>query len=109
MNAIEKIKVKLSASPDVRYSERLNEIKVHPRDRSGFKVGLQITTGGYTVHFDGWHEEFTSEDEALDCVAFGLSTKCRLAIVLRGNMPTKWIVEGFENGTWTPSANTLNI
>jgi hypothetical protein len=51
---------------------------VHPRDRSGFTVGLRITPSGFTVYFEGWHEEFTSEDEALNCFAFGLSPKCRL-------------------------------
>jgi hypothetical protein len=45
------------AYPDVRYSESAES--------------------GYTVYFEGWPEEFTSEDEALDCFAFGLSPKCR--------------------------------
>ena len=106
MNAIEKIKAKLSAYPDVRYSEHPNQIEVHPRDQSGFTVGLQITPAGFTVHFEGWHEEFTSEEEALDCFAFGLSPKCRLAVVLRGNTPTKWVVEWFEDGDWTPDSET---
>jgi hypothetical protein len=106
MNAIEKIKAKLAAYPDVRYSERPNRIDVHPKDQSGFAVRLQITTSGFTVYFDGWHEEFTSEDEALNCFAFGLSPKCRLAIVLRGYTPTKWVVESFENGAWRPDSET---
>jgi hypothetical protein len=33
MNAIQKIKAKLSAYPDVQYSESAAGIKVHPRDR----------------------------------------------------------------------------
>jgi hypothetical protein len=106
MNAIEKIKAKLSAYPDLRYSERPNQIEVHPRDQSGFTVGLQITPAGFTVHFEGWHEEFTSEDEALDCFAFGLSPNCRLAVVLRGNTETKWVVESLKDGKWTPDSGT---
>ena len=106
MNAIQKIKAKLSAYPDIQYSESADGIVVHPRDRSGFTVGLRITPSGFTVHFEGWHDEFTSEDEALNCFAFGLSPKCRLAIVLRGDTETKWVVEGFENGAWTPDSET---
>lgn len=106
MNAIEKIKAKLSAYPDVRYSETADEIEVHPRDQSGFTVGLRMTPSGFTVRFEGWHEEFTSEDEALNCFAFGLSPECRLAVVFRGGTETKWVVEGFENGAWTPDSET---
>jgi hypothetical protein len=107
MNTIEKIKAKLSAYPDVRYSESADQIEVHPRDPSGFTVGLRITPpGGFTVHFEGWHEEFTSEDEALDCFAFGLSPKCRLAMAFRGDTQIKWVVEAFENGRWTPDSET---
>jgi hypothetical protein len=106
MNAIEKVKAKLSAYPEIRYSEGPDLIEVHPRDPSGFTVGLIIGRRGFTVYFDGWHEEFTSEDEALDCFAFGLSPKCRLAVVVRGDTETRWVVEGFENGAWTPDSET---
>lgn len=106
MNAIQKIKAKLSAYPDVQYSESANGIEVHPRDRSGFTVGLRITPSGFTVNFEGWHDEFTSEDEALNCFAFGLSPKCRLAIFFRGDTETKWVVEGLENGAWAPESET---
>ena len=106
MNTLEKIKAKLSSYPDVRYSESADGIEVHPRDHSGFTVGLRITRPGFTVYFDGWHEEFASEDEALDCFAFGLSPKCRLAVVLRGNTETKWVVQGLENGVWTADSET---
>jgi hypothetical protein len=91
MNAIQKIKTKLSAYPDVQYSESADGIDVHPRDQSGFTVGLRITPSGFTVNFDSWHEEFTSEDEALDCFAFGLSPKCRLAVVFVATQrPSGW-------------------
>jgi hypothetical protein len=100
MNTIEKITVKLSAYPDVQYSESADGIEVHPRDRSGFAVGLRITPSAFTVSCEDWHDEFTSEKETLDCFGVGLSPKCRLAIVFRGDTETKWVVEGFENGAW---------
>ncbi len=106
MTAIEKIKARLSAHPEIRYSEGPNEIDVIPPDSSGFSVGFRIIPTGFTVNFAGWHEEFTSEDEALDCFAFGLSPNCRLAVVLRGNTETKWVVESLTNGKWTPDSET---
>jgi hypothetical protein len=49
MNAIQKIKTKLSAYPEVEYSESASGIEVHPRDQSGFTVGLRITPSGFAV------------------------------------------------------------
>jgi hypothetical protein len=70
MTAIERIKARLSAHPEIKYSEGPNEIDVKPSENSGFSVGFRITPTGFTVNFEGWHEEFTSEEEALDCFAF---------------------------------------
>lgn len=106
MGAIEKIKAKLAKYPGVRYSETPDKIEVHPTDDSGFTVGLVASRSGYTVYFDGWHEEFTSEDDALNCFAFGLSPACRLGVVLRGDTATKWIVEGLQDGQWTQDSVT---
>ena len=106
MNAIDKIKARLAPYADVRYSERENEIEVHPRDPSGFTVALRITAAGFTVYFDGWHEEFESEDEAVNCFGFGLSPSCRLAVTLRGNGETSWTVEGLQDGVWTTDSKT---
>lgn len=106
MTAIERIRARLSAYPEVNYSEGPNEIDVKPSASSGFAVGFRITPQGFTVNFEGWHEEFTDEDEALNCFAFGLSQDCRLAVVLRGNTETKWTVERLEDGTWTADSET---
>jgi hypothetical protein len=106
MTAIEKIKARLSAYPEIKYSEGANEIEVHPSDNLGFSVGFRITPTGFKVNFDGWHDEFTSEDEALACFAFGLSPSCRLAVVFRGNTETKWVVESLKDGKWTPDSET---
>ena len=106
VTAIEKIKAKLSKYPDARYSESLHGISVPPRDRSGFTVGLSVTDGGFTVFFNGWHEEFETEESALNCFAFGLSPDCRLAVSFFGPWEVKWVVEALENGVWTPDSET---
>ena len=58
------------------------------------------------MHFEGWHEEFTSEEDALNYFGFGLSPKCRLRIFYRGGTQTRWVVEGFEDGEWIPDSET---
>src|SRR5208337_912178 len=81
-------------------------ITVEPRDEDGFTVWLSDVGGSYTVGFDGWHEEFDSEQEALKCFAFGLSGDCRLKIVLRGSFAYRWTVESKMNGAWHEDSTT---
>jgi hypothetical protein len=78
MNAIEEIKAKLQKYPDVKYEAGANHIRVFPISANGFQVELTAASNDYTVHFNGWHERFTNAEEAINCVAFGLSTDCRL-------------------------------
>ena len=100
-NPIEEIKDRLAKYPGVRYDADDSQITIHPSDSDGFAVSLYVHKTGFTVAFDdGWHEEFDSETEALECLAFGLSTACRLRVEYRGKTPYRWAVEGFENGQW---------
>ena len=109
MEAIAKIKSKLSSYPEVRYVETRTSIEVLPVDESGFAVSLHIAKGGYTVHFDGWHEDFGAEGEALNCFAFGLSEACRLRVVYRGSTPTKWILEHRKGDSWVTDSEVGRI
>lgn len=106
MDAIEKIRAKLAGYAGVQYLEEPDKIEVRPADETGFAVGLVVAPAGFTVYFDGWHEEFASEKEALECFAFGLSSACRLAVVFRGDRPAKWTVESLNDGQWTPDSTT---
>jgi len=106
VSAIEEIKARLGRVPDVRFTESSTSIDVQPRDEAGFHVGLVLEDDGFVVYFDGWHERFDSEEEALDCFAFGLSDACRLCVVYRGSTPTKWIVESQEDGAWVQDSET---
>jgi hypothetical protein len=100
MSAIEAIKQKLRAYPDLRFSEGANWITIHPASEDGFSVSLEVRQNTFTASFEGWHEEFRSEDEALNCFAFGLSSECRLRVELRGRMAVRWTVEYLEDGEW---------
>jgi hypothetical protein len=106
MDPIAQLKTRLEEYPSVRYRESQNSLEVEPVDDSGFSVGLQVSDGRFTVFFDSWHEEFDSAEEALNCLAFGLSESCRLAVEYRGTAPVKWIVEYRKDGSWVADSAT---
>ena len=61
---------------------------------------------GYTVAFDGWHEEFSDEPTALDCFFFGLSERCRLKVFQRGSVVYKWVVQHWTARGWVTDSET---
>lgn len=105
-NVIEEVKNRLVKYPSVRYDADDSQITIHPHDSEGFTVSLSRQKTGFTVAFDGWHEEFDSGTEALECLAFGLSSDCRLRIECRGKMPIRWTVEFLEDGKWREESTT---
>lgn len=93
MGAIERIRERFERRPELAYRVIGATITVAPLSTGGFAVSLTEGVGKWVVAFDGWHEDFTSEDEALRCFAFGLSDRCRLRISYRGSFPHRWTVE----------------
>ena len=79
---------------------------VEPLTADGFPVSLTEGAGEWVVAFDGWHEHFTSEDEALNCFAFGLSDRCRLRVHFRGSYPHRWTVEHRTGAGWREDSTT---
>ncbi len=107
MTAIEKIESKLQRWPSLRHSIDGNTITVESDAADSFAVWLTENQSGFTVGFDGWHEEFEKEDEALETFAFGLSDDCRLKVIRRGNMDCAWIVQGKgDDGEWRGDSTT---
>ena len=106
MNPIDEIKTRLREYPDVKYQSSASSITVLPSSNAGFNVGLDVAPGRYTVSFNGWHEDFDDESEALDCFAFGLSDECRLKEYRRGNLAYRWVVESKQNGQWVADSET---
>jgi len=106
LDAIAAIKSKLAKYPQIRYAESDSSIEVQPADVSGFSVSLRQTGDHLTVAFEGWHEAFESETEALNCFAFGLSEACRLRVLYRGNSPVRWTVEAYRDGVWASDSET---
>jgi hypothetical protein len=106
MNAIEQIKAKLQKYPDAKYEFSANYIRVFPASNNGFNVELTAAKNNYTVHFNGWHENFKNEEEALNCFAFGLSIDCRLKEYRRWKVAYKWTVEYKEADRWKEESTT---
>ena len=106
MNPLQEVKSKLEKYPHIKYEETSHSISILPNDESGFIIHLEENDSGFTVAFEGWHESFQEAEEALNCLAFGLSNMCRLKITSRGNSPQKWEVESKENNSWVTDSET---
>ena len=106
MSAIEQVRQRLAKYPSVRYEAGPARITILPGGPIRFAVSLAEAPGRYTVAFEGWHEDFTTEAEALECVAFGLSDACRLRVERRGAFRYRWTVEAREAGEWRADSTT---
>jgi hypothetical protein len=90
----------------MHFVETRHSIEIAPVDSNGFVVALRESGGRVTVNFDGWHEGFASEMDALNCFAFGLSESCRLRVAYRGAMAVRWAVEAQCEGDWRSDSET---
>ncbi len=106
MRAIDEIKAKLAKYPQAECKSDDFSISVFPSSDEGFTVSFYEQERNFAVSFNGWHEEFQDQDEAMNCFAFGLSTECRLKESLRGGTPYKWTVQSCEDGMWVDDSST---
>lgn len=100
MRPTEEIEQRLQKYPQIRFDKSEYWIRIYPADESGFEVSLIEYENGATVAFDGWHEEFSDLQLALETVAFGLSNACRLRVEYRGRFAHIWNVEEKIAGDW---------
>lgn len=106
MSRLDRLRAKLAGHPELETSDSENEITIYARDESGFDVSVSEGERGFIVSFEGWHQNVKSPAEALDCVAFGLSDSCRLAITYRGDRAVGWAVETQADGDWVEYSKT---
>jgi hypothetical protein len=106
MNVIEEILQRLKKYRQLSFHVQGDSIRADPSSSTGFSVSLICGRAGYTVCFDGWHEEFKSEEDALNCFAFGLSDECRLKVARHGRMESSWTVEYLGDQGWAPDSTT---
>ena len=105
MDVMETIKEKLRKYPHVTLEEGAGSIRVLPPDETGFTVALCADAGAFTVSFDGWHEDFDNENDALNCFAFGLSDKARLKALSRGGTDYHWTLESRQGDAWVADSS----
>ncbi|MHC4118413.1 MAG: hypothetical protein ACYSWO_13005 [Planctomycetota bacterium] len=106
MKIIERIKERLRQYPQLTWKTEGGGISVARPNDDGFSVWLDVNKASFTVGFDGWHEEFEDENEALKVFAFGLSDECRLKVVKRGNTDVKWVLESKDGQEWHEDSST---
>lgn len=104
MNIVAEIEKRLKKYPQLLPVVEANSISVEPEN--GFTVWATDNDGSYTVGFEGWHEEFSDSEEALNCFAWGLSNECRLKVTARGGKAHRWVAQYLENDQWINSSAT---
>jgi len=107
MKTTEKIKKLIDRIPDLNFEESKNYFSILPSDKKGFKVWMSIKDKYMTVGYDGWHEEFDIENDAIRCFIYGLTNKCRLKVFKRGKVVYKWIMQAFEDDQWLDFSSTI--
>jgi len=65
-----------------------------------------VTEDEFIVSFDGWHEHFKSQVDALNCFALGLTDQCRLKVFRRGRTDYRWTLEYRTEGGWKEDSTT---
>ncbi|MEO9898431.1 MAG: hypothetical protein ABJF05_18820 [Paracoccaceae bacterium] len=83
-----------------------DHIIVTCQNPESFDVSIHADGEEFQVGFDGWHEHFDVEEDALNCFAFGLSKDCRLNIIKRGNIECSWTAQALQDGTWIDNTTT---
>lgn len=106
MGAIDRILERLARRKDVTFRREGDTLRVLPRDEQGFEVTLVRAHPGWTVSFDGWHQSFETEDQAVACVAFGMSDACRLRSWHRGGQALRFTVEARIEDEWVEGRTT---
>jgi hypothetical protein len=78
-----------------------NSIKLQQKGDNKLPILFHIKSDGFTIFLRGWHRNFFSEEEALDFLAYCLSSNIRLKVIKFANIEYKWILE-FKNddGIW---------
>ncbi|MBI3861659.1 MAG: hypothetical protein HY290_07165 [Planctomycetia bacterium] len=106
MTTIEKVLVRMTHYPQLSHRATDDSITVDAASPTGFTVLLHAKNGKFTVGFDGWHEHFDSESDALDCFAMGLAGKCRLKVCRRGTIEYRWTLEYPSIDGWLEDSTT---
>ena len=110
---IEHLAQRVAKYPNLRFEKGETSITVFPESENGFEVSFHVGQPGlpepYTVYFNGWHESFADETEALECFVMGLTCECRLKETTRGDHAFSWTLEYLNDGVWEAYSSTTLI
>ena len=73
---------------------------------SGAQVAERVRILLAPTRFEGWHEHFERQEEALNCFAVGLSDSARLKVLSRGGVDYSWMLETRQENQWVPDSTT---
>jgi len=99
ISAVKKLKENLAKYPHVTFKEKDGFFTIPAISEDGFSISISEDSEECTVFFEGWHEHFTDRDEAVRCVMFGLSDRCRIEVSEVGGNGYRWTLQAFENGS----------
>jgi hypothetical protein len=105
---IEEILGKMGKFPLARVEHDASSITYFPNTSNGFVVRLVVlgkgsNNEGYSVYYNGSHEEFSERESAILAFGFGLSTDRRVREFTRGGKPYRWVVDVWHCGRWRPA------
>jgi hypothetical protein len=83
-----------------------DHIVVSCKNTESFDVSFHDFGEEFLVGFDGWHEHFKAEEDALNCLAFGLFGECRLKVAKRGTMECSWTAQFWRDHKWVDDSTT---
>ncbi|NOT48680.1 MAG: hypothetical protein HOP17_13140 [Acidobacteria bacterium] len=106
MSVIEKVKEKLKEYPEARFQIDQDQISILPTLETGFTATIMY---GGNVFFNGWHQQFVEEVDALNCFFKGLSTDYRLKECRRDDKAYQWTLEYREDGRWEKHSTSFNL
>jgi hypothetical protein len=105
----DKLKQKLEYYGPVPFIEKKDgSIEVPSTGEVGFSVSASVGDHGISVGYERWHwhEDFETDDEAVNCFMSGVFGEARLAVTRRGNFAHSWTVEILDDGRWVPFTTT---
>jgi hypothetical protein len=106
MDTLEEVKSWLAGQEQVTWRIDGEYLTVESSSPDGFSVWIIDDGHEWTVGFDGWHQHFDTESEAVHCFIWGLAGKCRVTVSSRGGFPYKWTAEYKKDGEWQSLGTT---
>jgi len=87
-----------------------NGLVVQPSGPEGFGLTVIADAGRYALYFDGWAEEFGSDEIVRRLVLAALSGDVRLRVDLLGGRRWRWTLESLDaNGAWQPESTLSHV